>query len=71
MDLAHTKVSRFERASGGTISLEKVYLPLVACDGRQDLGVDVVHRCFPEGGDSISNSLLLGVLASEAKKFTC
>ena len=38
-------------------------------DGRQDLGVDVVHRCFPEGGYSISKSLLLGVLASKAERF--
>ena len=31
--------------------------------------VDVVHRCFPEGGNFISKSLLLGVLASEAERF--
>ena len=38
-------------------------------DGRQDLGVDVVHRCFPEGCNSIFISILLRVLASEAERF--
>ena len=35
---------------------------------ERDLGVYVLHGCFPERGDSIVKCLLFGALASESAR---